>query len=429
MAVRVRLLFAMLASLGAIVCGATLIISSAAAERSHRASGHGRGIVATAAGVQSATHAVLAADRVRALRARDLKVCLDRHRHCAGVRRAWQRAGVRLGLAKRRLARVSHGSGQAAAGVISPGSFHFGVVGGPAHLWELSFISGLRAHSARMEFDISTPASEMEPVIDAYAKAGIRPLLLASFNGDLPTVAQARNLASWAAEFGPGGSFWRGKSYPPSTAVTDIEFGNETSYSYQFSNNSNGAYADRAHTYALRARDASVAIRAANPAVGLLAIGDPSGIGTEWVDNMFKAVPDLGQLVAGWTVHPYGPDWQSRMDTVISSTQAAGAPDALPLYVTEWGLSTDNGRCLDDNYGWGRCMSYAQAAGTLTATITAMRARYGSRVAALYLFGARDELPAGRSSGREGYFGALQSNLSPKGAYTNAVQALLAGNP
>ena len=54
----------------------------------------------------------------------------------------------------------------------------------------------------------------------------------------MPSTSEAQNLASWAAAYGPGGSFWQGKSYPANTAVTRIEFGNETSYSYQFSDNS-----------------------------------------------------------------------------------------------------------------------------------------------------------------------------------------------
>ncbi len=61
---------------------------------------------------------------------------------------------------------------------------------------------------------------------------------------------------TWAAEFGPGGSFWQGKSFPAGAAMTTIEFGNETSYTYQFSDNSTAAVAARAQTYALRLKEA-----------------------------------------------------------------------------------------------------------------------------------------------------------------------------
>jgi len=222
-------------------------------------------------------------------------------------------------------------------------SFQMGVVAGSALSYELPFVQQLRAHTARLEFSAGTSASSMASTIDAYAKAGVRPLLLAGFAGSMPTSSEAQNLGTWAAAYGPGGTFWAGKTYPANTAVTDIEFGNETSYSYQFSDNSAGAYAARAQSYALSAKTAATAIAAANPKVGLLVQGDNAQQGTAWVQNMFKAVPNLGSLVAGWTIHPYGPTWATRIDSTVSSTKAAGSPDK-PIFVTEWGISTDNGR-------------------------------------------------------------------------------------
>jgi hypothetical protein len=324
----------------------------------------------------------------------------------------------------------SSGSGVQAEGTVATGPFEMGVVAGSAIAWEMPFIQKIGAHTAREEFEIGTSTSQMSSTVEASARAGVRPLLLASFYGTLPTAAQAQSLGAWAAQFGPGGSFWKGKSLPATSAVTSIEFGNETSYEYQYSDDSASGYATRAQTYALRFKEAQAAIHAANPNVGLLAQGDPGNApGTSWMDNMFKAVPNLGQLVAGWTVHPYGPNWQPIMDKVLFSAQADGAPSSIPLEVTEWGLSTDNGRCLDDNYGFNRCMTYAEAATTLQSNLSAMRARYGSRLAAFYLFQARDQKATGTTSGREGYFGALQSDEAPKGAYTTTVASLLSANP
>ncbi len=163
--------------------------------------------------------------------------------------------------------------------------------------------------------------------------------------------------------------------------------------------------------------------------MGLLAQGDSGGNGPEWANQMFKAVPNLGQLVAGWTIHPYGPEWQSRIDNLISTTQADGAPSTIPVYITEWGLDTDNGRCLDFNFGWNKCMSYGEAASTLGSAVNGMKARYGSRLAAFYLYQAHDQQPTGTSTSLESYFGAQQSNGSPKGAYTTEVESLLSANP
>jgi len=306
-------------------------------------------------------------------------------------------------------------------------SLQMGVVAGSALSYELPFVQQLGAHTARMEFSADTSASSMASTIDTYAKAGIRPMLLATFASDMPTSAEAQNVGTWAAAYGPGGSFWAGKTYPADTAVTDIEFGNETSYSYEFSDNSASAYAARAQSYALSAKTAATAIAAANPHVGLLVQGDNAQQGTAWVQNMFKAVPNLGSLVAGWTIHPYGPNWATRIDSTISSTQAAGSPDK-PIFVTEWGISTDNGRCLDDNYGFDKCMTYSSAATTLHTALTGMESRYGSRLGGFFLYQAHDQYATGTQSGREAYFGALQSNKASKGAYTTEVKADLAAN-
>jgi hypothetical protein len=300
-----------------------------------------------------------------------------------------------------------------------------GVTAGTAFSYELPFITSLGARTARLLYPIGTSASSMASVMDAYARAGVRPLLTADFYGRLPSTAESQNVATWARAYGPGGTFWQGKTYPANTAVTRIEFGHETSYAHQFRDYSPPTYASRAQTYALRFKDAQVAAKAANPNVGLLAQGDNAVNQTAWVVNMFKAVPDLGSRAAGWTIHPYGPNWKTRIDSTINSTKAARSPD-LPIWITEWGLTTDNGRCLSDNYGYSRCLTYAQAATTLHTALTGMRSTYGSRLAALYLYQAHDQATSGTQTGREYYFGALQSRGQAKGAYTTEVKADLA---
>jgi hypothetical protein len=437
--------------------------------------------------LRTAVTARATADRTLASRRKTLKRCLRKHpRGCRAARRAVRRAvreltkadlkivkaarhhgGTRragghraptsitslgpiapTGPAPKSPAPAGSGSGPASAsgskGTIgsgntngSAGAFEMGAVVGSAPLYELPWLERLGAHTARIEFAIDTPVSQLEPVIDGYARAGIRPLLLAGFQGRLPSAAEAQNLASWAAAFGPGGTFWQGKSYPASTAVSSIEFGNETSYSYQFSDTaSNSAwyalssYAARAQAYALRFRDAETAIQSANPNVGLLAQADDGDSGSStWVENMFAAVPNLAKLVAGWTVHPYGPSWEAEINRLIASTAAQGAPASIPIYATEWGLSSDNGRCVEENFGFNRCMTYGEAASTLDSSVAAMHAKYGSRLRGLYIFQARDQQASGAATGREGYCGALQSDQASKGAYTTAVQALLAANP
>ena len=100
-----------------------------------------------------------------------------------------------------------------------------------------------------------------------------------------------------------------------------------------------------------------------------------------WVKDMFAAVPNLGNIAAGWTVHPYGPrtEWEPRISRLIQQTAAVGSPN-LPIFMTEWGISTDNGRQLDDNYDWPTGMSYADAGAAVTREIDAMNARFPGRL-------------------------------------------------
>ena len=72
-------------------------------------------------------------------------------------------------------------------------------------------------------------------------------------------------------------------------------------------------------------------------------------------------------------------------------------------------------------------MTYDLAASTVRSTLSGMQARYGRRLGAFFLYQAHDQYASGTKSGRESYFGALQSNGATKGAYTDTVRTALAG--
>jgi hypothetical protein len=309
-------------------------------------------------------------------------------------------------------------------------AFQFGVVSGSDVVNEARTTAKLGARLVRVEFAINAPAANLRAAIAAHAANGTRVLPLAGFHGRMPTVAEARNVAAWAREFGPGGTFWANRA-DGHLAVRAIEFGNETSYGYQYGDQwDEPSYSARAREYALRLKDAHEAIRAANPQVGLLGQIDDANTGSQnWINGVFAAVPDVSSRVVGWTIHPYGPrrNWEARMDRTLAWAAARGA-QPRPLWITEWGLATDNGRCLSDNYTWDKCMTYAAAATNLSSTVADMRARYGSRLAAFFLYQGRDLGATGASTSREHYFGALRSDLSAKGPYTTVVRSLLAGS-
>jgi hypothetical protein len=320
---------------------------------------------------------------------------------------------------------------RAAPHAASRDAFELGVVAGREVPLQAREAQRLGVRLVRIEFSIDASWGEIGSIIGGYAGAGVRVLPLAGFIGRIPTVQESERLGAWAAAFGPGGSFWRhhrGGAF----AVEDIEFGNETSYGYQFGGCAAGCpeYASRAGEYARAFLTAQQSIAAAhgNPRVGLLAQADYGGSGDEWVGGMFRAVPSLAQHVAGWTVHTYGPRsrWQRSIDALLTQTRANGAPANIPIFITELGFATDNGPCLNENFGWSPCMTYAQAGAALSATVGGIRARYGGRIRSIFIYQLEDHIPPGLDSDREDYFGVLQSNGSPKGAYTSAVRALVA---
>lgn len=291
-------------------------------------------------------------------------------------------------------------------------AFEFGLVSGSDGVNEAERTRGLAPRVVRLEFPIGASVSAVRPSVEAYRRAGARLVLLAGFEGRIPSVAEARNVGTWGRAFGRD--------------LAAIEFGNETSYAHQYGDDySKPSYVRRARVYAERAREAARSL--AGTGVGLLVQGEDGGSGSSnWVDAMFDAVPDLARHVHGWTVHPYGPRprWQGRMDRMQADLRRHGAAHR-PMWITEYGIASDNGRCLDDNYDFPRCLTWAQAGRHLRTAVRGMRARYGSRLAAMFLYRGHDGARRHRSRSREDYFGALTVEMTAKGAYTAAVRDLL----
>jgi len=282
----------------------------------------------------------------------------------------------------------------------------------------------LGAKLVRLSFPIEDTAAQLEPTIAKYAAQGVRVLPLAEFGGRMPTPAEAQNLATWAAAFGPGGTFWAGRS-DGSLAIQAIEFGNETDYSQQYHDEPGDAsYRLRAEAYAVRVKEAAQSIQSRGSTVGLLVQADDTS--GDWINGMYAAVPDLTKYVAGWTMHPYGGREYNeyRFRTLIKQATEHGA-SSVPIDVTEWGVTTDNGRCLEYNDGLNRCMTYQEAAQEVRSSFAWMKGMLGSKLATFIFYQTGDQSPTGVTTNWQGYFGALQHDLQPKGAYTEAVEALL----
>ena len=288
----------------------------------------------------------------------------------------------------------------------------------------------LGARVVRVEFDIGTPAASLRDTVAALTRRGARPLLLAGFHGRMPTEAEARNLGGWAAAFGPGGA--SGPS-PAGAGCRSgmIEFGNETSYTRPVRRHLLGPVLrgpGRAVRDALRTGPRGD--RRKRRPVGLLAQADDGGTASSvWVTHMFGAVPKLGQLVAGWTVHPYGPreKWQPKLRPADRADRRHGRAGDRPDRRDRVRDQLERRGRADRQLRLAREPDLRARRRRRCARPSAdMRddAKIAKRLRLFLVYSAHDLRPPGATNDREAYFGALRNDLTPKGAYTAEVRRL-----
>jgi hypothetical protein len=249
-------------------------------------------------------------------------------------------------------------------------------------------------------------------VHDATAQGlKILPILTESPSWTSPTdaTAYAEFTAAAVARYGPG----------TEANMQWWEFWNEPYYPQSWSGK-----APEPEAYARDVRAAALAAKAVAPSVKLLVSADYSGqaqIGglpeTNWVPDMFKAVPELGSLIDGVAVHPYGDDpalpiahtggWEDaqnnwafqRIDAVRAQFVARGVN--VPFWITEEGWSTFE-------------MSEAQQAHNYGDLITQIALRPWIR--ALFSFDIREN--EGNATDNQAGFGLLKyGTWQPKLAY------------
>ena len=291
--------------------------------------------------------------------------------------------------------------------------FAFGVVAKPDGN-DLALAKSVGAKVVRIEFAVSASASSLDQLVNGYAANGVQVQPLAGFEG-IPSASDAANMREWALRHGPQGS----------GRIRYIEWGNENSFGYKAQANGYGgtsAYLAWAGNYARSAVAAATALQGTG--VGLLVQLDDAD-GWPWVQGMKAAVPDLDKYVSGWTIHPYGPPGRDKLARMIEQARSAGWADSVRFYATEWGIATDDGRMLSDNYGFPRNLSYAQAATALRDEMAFYRSQ--PRVAQVLYYMSMDGASSGSSTDREDYFGLFTSSGADKAALTAEAKAQASG--
>jgi len=145
---------------------------------------------------------------------------------------------------------------------------------------------------------------------------------------------------AFAARYGSGGAFWRAHPELTPAPVTAIEIWNEPD------NPEFWSPAPDAATYARMYLDARAAIDAADPAIRVL-IGGLSNA-PAFLPAMVRAEPELRGHVDGAALHPYGspPVVLARVRGARAALAAAGM-GAVPLYVTEFGWTTQPAQAIN----------------------------------------------------------------------------------
>ena len=220
------------------------------------------------------------------------------------------------------------------------------------------------------------------------------------------------------ARYGPGGTFWAAHPDIASYAPTWFEVWNEPWVAH-FS----GGSPDPAR-YARLVKASVAAGRSANSSARFLIDVDLTSCcgrrpSIEWIDSMYRAVPDLGSWFDAVAVHPYGSDapdtynpddarWQFRRIELIRDKFVAHGDGAKHFWITEIGWPT----CAR-NPG---CVSESQQATYLSRTFALIAERYSSYVDAVFWYSWRDWSYADPAD-KESAFGLIRPDTSRKPAY------------
>lgn len=253
-------------------------------------------------------------------------------------------------------------------------------------------VGGLSADMSRAQID--TIAKE-------YAKTNTRIIALVDFNGAAPAEAVSRNIGSWANV--PG--------------VEAIEFGNEP-----WLQNEAWDYAQYARSF----KTAQQAVNAVNPNMTLIAVGDSANRSHRPGLRVMQALKAVGVKPKAIQIHPYGPNYINRLQDARRDIAEVGWANQVDIWVTEVGLSTDNGRTVRqggaaNNYGWNTSMSYSEASQVIT-KITSDLQLQGIKRIILYM--GTDYRNPGTSDEREYFFGLTKADGSDKGELSATARRL-----
>lgn len=281
----------------------------------------------------------------------------------------------------------------------------------------------LGANHVRVDFGpgMSTAASDAEFADAAAYGLSVMPIIVQYQQvSTIDATAYSNYVASFVARYGPGGTFWAGRT-DGDLAPQYIEILNEPWGTWFVGTVEPSAYAS---LYI----QAVTAGRAANPACKYLIAGVDryyqSSTWNPWFSAMFSAQPTLGAYIDGYTIHEYGitplnlSNWLNYQQwPQIESVAAYLASQGVNVraWVTEFGFDTASNTGSPD-YG----VSEQQQAGQILQAMQFFHGRWSDLVGATVYFNYRD----GVADGRQTRFGLVHYDGTRKPAF-DALRAIL----
>lgn len=289
-------------------------------------------------------------------------------------------------------------------------------IGVGANHVRVDFGPGMSQANADAEFtDACSRRMRVLPVISQYQQIST-----------IDKAAFAAYVGTFCARYGPGGSFWSGRS-DGYLAPEFVEVFNEPYQPFFVTRVEPDHYADL-YIQAVRAG------RAANARCKFLIAGADRFFQTTWQDwfgPMFAAQPTLAQFIDGVTVHLYGTkpldlswwgnyyEWP-QVESIAPDLYARGVDigGAVRIWITEGGFTTTTNASAPD-YG----VSEADQASQYLDALRLARGRWADIIAGFFPYRYRD----GATDTRENRWGITRNaDGSAKPAYT-ALQSALPG--
>jgi hypothetical protein len=209
---------------------------------------------------------------------------------------------------------------------------------------------------------VGTPTynfSTLDPWVSALAEAGLTwmpilddtPWWAKTCVGQCPPLDMAwfsEYASAVAARYGANGTFWAANPTLPYHPVQDFEIWNEENGTQFWSTGPSGSQ------YATMYADARAAIKSVDPSGEAIVGGLGTGDASDFVVDMFSAMPSLKGNVDGFALHPYAATAAEDEQNVVAFRETLDSlgESSAPIDLTEFGFVVGASTADEDTRAW-----------------------------------------------------------------------------